>query len=152
MTSGPTIPFPGFEEWFGAFEPMTRSLPFLLLAIVASAAERKPWTSSNVKGSPDPPPPYVAEQFWSHLQLNKVLDVAHLPSAGQIFLVGQKGKILSLPADLDAKEPQPVIFGDLSKTVPRFQNLYGMTFHPRHAENIIAGKNALFLASKPRSW
>lgn len=113
-----------------------KSLSFLFLTVlVASAVERTPWTSSKVKGSPDPPPPYMAEQFWSHLQLNKVLGSVYLPSAGQIFLVGQKGQIFSLPADLDAKEPQPFTFGDLSKAVPQFQNLYGMTFHPRHAEN-----------------
>ena len=114
---------------------MKSTLLFLLLAIVASAAERTPWTSSKVKGSPDPPPPYVMEQFWPHLQLNKVLEAVYLPHAGQIFLVGIQGKIISLPADLGAIAPEPLPFADLSKAVPQLKTLFGMVFHPRHADN-----------------
>ncbi|MFP6887065.1 MAG: hypothetical protein VB997_05860, partial [Opitutales bacterium] len=101
---------------------------FLFLPLGAFAAERVPWTTSRVTGSPEPPPPYFAEVVWPHLRFDNVLDVAHLPSGRRIFLVGRKGEILSLPDDLGAEKPEPVIFGDLGKAVPNFENLFGMTF------------------------
>ena len=108
---------------------------FLFLPLGAFAAERVPWKTSRVTGSPEPPPSYLAEVIWPHLRLDNVLDVAHLPSCRRIFLVGRKGEILSLPDDLETEKPKPVIFGDLGKAVPNLENLLGMTFHPKYAEN-----------------
>jgi glucose/arabinose dehydrogenase len=108
----------------------------LLAGIIAanclcSAETRKLWTSSKIKGSPEPPPEYIVEPVWPELDLERKLEIAHLPSAGRIFLVGQKGKILGLNDDPSGK-PDPYDFADLATSIPNLQSVYGLTFlqHP----------------------
>ena len=104
------------------------SIPlFLAIGSQLFSESREPWTSSKITGSPEPPPQYIAEPVWPELELNKKLDIAHLPSAGRIYLVGQHGEILSLGDDMSGK-PDPHIFANLKDSIPHFQNAYGMTF------------------------
>lgn len=110
---------------------------FLLFANTLPAQDRVPWTTSRITGSPDPPPGYMAEPVWPDLKLNNILDIAHLPKARRIFLVAQKGTILSLPDDT-AKEPNGIVFAELSRFIEHFTNIYGLTFQDRKGKRPVA--------------
>ncbi|MCA9140026.1 MAG: PQQ-dependent sugar dehydrogenase [Planctomycetales bacterium] len=58
-----------------------------------------PWTTSNVKGSPDPPLPYQAVRVFSGVQLNNPTDVDWLPDAGRWIATQNDGKVLSFTND-----------------------------------------------------
>ena len=47
------------------------SLTFLLVPFLLLGEEREAWTSSKISGSPDLPPPYVAEAVWPHITFNR---------------------------------------------------------------------------------
>jgi glucose/arabinose dehydrogenase len=112
---------------------MTRLLTFALLAVTISAQERTPWTTSRITGSPETPPAYVAEPLWTDLNLDKILEIAHLPEARRIFLVAQKGTILSLPDDT-RNEPESIVFAELSKSILNLTNVYGLTFQVKEGK------------------
>lgn len=99
------------------------------------AADRTPWTTSKLTGSPEPEPPFRAEVVWPELTFDDVLDAARLPEAKRVFLAARKGKVWSVPDDFSLPEPAPRLFADLRERVPAFKDLFGMTFHPEHAEN-----------------
>jgi hypothetical protein len=82
--------------------------------------ERVPWTSSQVKGSPEKPQPYVAEKVWPDLTFDRICDIAHLPSRKSIFLTEQLGKIWILPDDIDSPNPKPKLFVDLKESMKEF--------------------------------
>tara|TARA_R110002096_G_scaffold159011_12_gene324678 strand:+ start:5660 stop:7936 length:2277 start_codon:yes stop_codon:yes gene_type:complete len=117
------------------------SARFVALALIfpvspfVKAEERLPWTSSRLKGSPEPPLAYSAEPVWPALKFEKALDIARLPSRDLMFVVEQKGKIWILPGNLDEKTPQPRLFADLMSDLPEFESIFGMAFHPRFEEN-----------------
>ncbi len=114
-------------------------LRWLLLVFLLTGSllgeTRQPWTQSKIQGSPEPPLPYVAERLWEHLTFEQALDIAYLPEAERMFLAERRGKIWSVPADLGASPDGKELCADLATFIPNFFSLYGITFHPRFAEN-----------------
>ncbi len=106
------------------------SLPFALFA-----EERKPWTSSNVHGSPEPPPSYIAEAVWPHITFDQPLDATLLESEETLFITERMGKIWGLPADLRENPSQAELVIDMSQHIPRLLRLLGLAFHPQFADN-----------------
>ncbi len=110
---------------------LLRTLLLVLFAsLTVSAQQRVPWTTSRISGSPEPPPAYVAEAVWPHLQFTKALDIARLPSRDLIFVTEQKGKIWILPADLNAKPGAPELFANLNADLAEFESVFSIAFHP----------------------
>jgi uncharacterized repeat protein (TIGR03806 family) len=114
------------------------SLAFYWLAQSAGAAappgdrpygieKRVPWTTSWVKGSPEPPAPYRTEPAFAKLKFAEPLDMAAAPGTDRLFVVERYGKIYSFPNDPSVEEPD--LFLDLGKII------YGLTLHPRFVEN-----------------
>ena len=143
MKSSPTIPSRDSRSRFGTCM-MTRLLTLALLTVTISAQERTPWTTSRITGSPESPPAYVAEPLWTNLNLDNILEIAHLPEARRIFLVAQKGTILSLPDDT-RNEPESIVFAELSKSIVHLTNVYGLTFQVKE------GKRPSFVTTSPRT-
>ncbi|MEM1294690.1 MAG: PQQ-dependent sugar dehydrogenase [Verrucomicrobiota bacterium] len=102
---------------------------------IAEAEERIAWTTSKVKGSPEPPLPYSSEPVWPSIRFQRALDIARLPSRDLMFVVEQRGKIWILPGDLSARTPQPTLFADLKEDLAKFESILGMAFHPNFEEN-----------------
>ncbi len=104
-----------------------------LLTRTASAAEtpgiskRIPWTTSRVVGSPDPPSPYTTEVAFPHLLLKKAVAISNAPGTDRLFVADRTGKVFSLPNDPAVKQADLVL--DIGREI------YGMTFHPKFAEN-----------------
>lgn len=101
-------------------------------------AERVPWTTSHVIGSPEPPHPYTIERAFPKLQFKDPLLMAR---TGDRFFVGEQGgKIFSFPDDQKVTKAEPFldVATQLTRDRTKFGNLdalYGLAFHPNFAKN-----------------
>src|SRR6516162_8399443 len=88
---------------------------------------RVPWTTSRVKGSPEPPPPYRAEVAFPKLKFFEPLDLACVPGANRLAVATRPGKIFTFVNDRGTARADLLL--DVKKMV------YAITFHPRFAQN-----------------
>ena len=104
--------------------------------------ERPLWTTSRITGSPEPPPPYRVERAFPELKFVNPVELTAAPGTDRLFLAEQSGKIYSFPNDPSCARPD--LFFDLATQLqglekePEVKGLaavYGLTFHPRFAEN-----------------
>ena len=105
--------------------------------------ERVPWTTSNVRSRPEPPPPYRPERVYSKLRFKGTTLMDVVPGSGQLLVGEQGGKIFLLPKDRDAEQAE--VFLDCKQVVEHlnrdakqklaFDALYGMAFDPDFAKN-----------------
>src|SRR4051794_22409391 len=65
--------------------------------------ERKPWTTSKVVGSPDPPPKYKSARAFPDAKFNHPLLIARCPGSDRLFVGEQEGMLYSLADKPDAK-------------------------------------------------
>ncbi|MEM7012988.1 MAG: PQQ-dependent sugar dehydrogenase, partial [Verrucomicrobiota bacterium] len=107
----------------------------LLFAASSTAAEteftRKPWTSSRVEGSPDPPKPYIAERVYEELNIAHGLEMMALD--GRLLVLTRKGIIYSFVEDEDTTQLD--VFADLKAHQEKLGHAYGMVLHPKWREN-----------------
>ncbi|MBL8794577.1 MAG: PQQ-dependent sugar dehydrogenase [Planctomycetia bacterium] len=89
--------------------------------------QRVPWTTSKVKGSPEPPPPFRTEPAFPKLKFYEPLEAVAAPGSDLILVLERKGKIHSFINDPNTDKTQLV--GDLSRTC------YGLVCHPQFAKN-----------------
>jgi uncharacterized repeat protein (TIGR03806 family) len=99
---------------------------------VSGLDRRIPWTTSRIVGSPEPPLPLRAVRAFPQLKFDQPLYVisepAVAPASGRMFVVEQKGKILTF-ANNPAVERTDVFLALVDR------DTYGMTFHPKFADN-----------------
>jgi len=50
-----------------------------------------PWTTSRVKGSPEPPAPYRSELAFPKVKFSEPLDLAFVPGANRIAVAQRRG-------------------------------------------------------------
>src|SRR3954469_16790360 len=89
----------------------------------SAPAKRVPWTTSKVKGSPEPPPPYRLEVVFPKLKFFEPLEATAAAGTDRMFVATRPGKIFSFVPDAKTAEGDLLI--DIKKTV------YGLTFHPK---------------------
>ncbi len=89
--------------------------------------QRTPWTTSRIRGAPDPPAPYRIERVFEKLHFAEPLDLASARGSDRLFVAERYGKIYSFPND--PRVERAALFLDLGKVI------YGMAFHPKFAEN-----------------
>ncbi|MBI1914455.1 MAG: PQQ-dependent sugar dehydrogenase [Planctomycetes bacterium] len=89
--------------------------------------KRVPWTTSRVKGSPEPPAPYRSEVAFPKLKFFEPLDMARAAGSDRLFVAERPGRIYSFPNDRRADKADLLL--DLKKTV------YAITLHPQFAKN-----------------
>ena len=106
---------------------------------------RKPWTTSRVKGSPEPPLPYRAQRVFTKLNFEQPTVLTNAPSTDRLFVAEQKGRIYSIPNEPNCKQAD--LFLDVNALVERLNSMlgegslatlgsvYGLTFHPDFASN-----------------
>jgi len=95
--------------------------------------KRIPWTTSRLKGSPEPPPPYRLERVFKKLSFDRPVVLANAPGTDRLFVVELQGKVYSFPNQAGVKQRDPVI--DLAKHIKDFRRVYGLTFHPQFEKN-----------------
>jgi putative heme-binding domain-containing protein len=105
-------------------------------------AERVPWTTSRVTGTPEPPPPYRIVRAFPKLIFKNPLLLVRAPGMGRLFVGEHVGKLYSFPNDENATKAD--LFLDLTKELHSWdQNgkikgvgaVYGLAFHPQFARN-----------------
>src|SRR5439155_2348432 len=69
------------------------------LAFAAGAAERVPWTTSRISGSPEPPAPFISEPAFPKLNFQAPLELVALPGTDRIVVCEHGGKIFSFRND-----------------------------------------------------
>lgn len=89
--------------------------------------QRRPWTSENLRGSPDPPDPYTTEKAFPRLTFFEPLSVGLIPNSRRFGVATRPGKIYTFENRPDVARADLLI--DIGKTT------YGVVFHPRFAEN-----------------
>src|SRR5262245_53333478 len=93
----------------------------------AAPAKRVLWTTSKVKGSPDPPPPYRLEVAFPKIKFFEPLEVTAAPGTNRLFVAQRPGKVHSFVPDPKAEKADLLI--DVKKIV------YGLAFHPKFNQN-----------------
>src|SRR5262245_50153237 len=93
----------------------------------AAPAKRVLWTTSKVKGSPDPPPPYRLEVAFPKVKFFEPLEVTAAQGSKRLFVATRPGKLSSFVAE--AKTTKSDLLLDVKKIV------YGLAFHPKFATN-----------------
>lgn len=105
--------------------------------------QRVPWATSKFRGSPEPPLPYRAERVFPKLGFKNPTVLTSAPGTDRLFLAEQAGKIYSIPHDpqvaaADLFLDTEVLVKNLSekdKEPLALEAVYGLTFHPKFAEN-----------------
>jgi putative heme-binding domain-containing protein len=97
------------------------------------AAERVPWTSGRVAGSPHPPAPYAVERLHPARTFRNPVDLAQLPGSDRMVVAEQGGKLWSFDTRSDAVEAD--LFFDVRQHHQPLDNVLGFTFHPGFATN-----------------
>ncbi len=89
--------------------------------------KRVPWTTSKLKGSPEPLPPYKTQVAFPKLKFDEPLCLAPVPGQDRFMISERHGKIFSFANKSDTAEKDLVI--DVGTVV------YGLACHPQYAKN-----------------
>lgn len=89
--------------------------------------KRELWTTSNIKGSPEPPDPYVMTRVYPKLKFDEALEIAAVPGKNAWGIAERQGKIWTFDADPAKAEKKLVL--DVKHIV------YGLVFHPDYQTN-----------------
>ena len=89
----------------------------------AQIKQRQPWTTSRIKGSPEPPLPYRAQRVFQHLNFQQPTVLTNAPATDRLFVAEQKGRIYSIPNDSDCRpSSEPAVFSVFSPSGCRTWN------------------------------
>jgi len=88
---------------------------------------RVPWTTSRVKGSPDPPDPYRTTLAFPGLRFAEPLAMTVARGTGRLFVVERYGKVYSFVNNPQTEEAE--LFFNLGKVI------YGLAIHPDFEKN-----------------
>lgn len=98
---------------------------------LAVAAEtllpREQWTTSNIKGSPEPPSPYRTEAIFPKVRFDEPLEITAVPGAKQLAVLERRGKIFLVENQGAASEKK--LFLEVGRSA------YGLAFHPDFQRN-----------------
>lgn len=99
--------------------------------------KRAPWTTSNMVGYPEPPPPYRTERVFPKLSFAEPLDLAAAPGTNRLWVAERRGKLWSFIHDPAVSKADIAL--ELAtkndKGEPQPQTIYAFTFHPKFKEN-----------------
>ncbi len=111
----------------GTWRPSTAAETAAPKKVAFDLEKRVPWTTSRLKGSPEPLPPYQTQVAFPKLKFDEPLCMAAVPGANKFLISERHGKIYSFDNRPDSAEKQLVV--DL-KTV-----VYGLAPHPQFQKN-----------------
>ena len=89
--------------------------------------KRELWTTSRVKGSPEPPAPYRMAKAFPGVKFTEPLELTPVPGQKAWVVAERGGKIWTFANDGSASEKRLVL--DVKHTV------YGVVLHPKFGEN-----------------
>jgi uncharacterized repeat protein (TIGR03806 family) len=89
-------------------------------------AKRTLWTTSRIKGTPEPPPPYRSEVAFPRMTFSEPLDMVQAPGSDRLLIAERKGKIFSFH---NSRQADKELLLDVKKSI------YAIVCHPKFAEN-----------------
>jgi uncharacterized repeat protein (TIGR03806 family) len=89
--------------------------------------KRELWTTSKVKGSPEPPDPYVIAKAYPKQKFNEPLELTPVPGKKAWVVAERYGKIFTFDRDFTKGDNKLVL--DVGRVV------YGVVLHPKFQEN-----------------
>jgi uncharacterized repeat protein (TIGR03806 family) len=98
--------------------------------------KRELWTTSKVKGSPEPPAPYSMARVYPKLKFFEALELCAVPGKRAWVVAERPGKVYHFDAAPAKAEPKVIL--DVQHTV------YGAVLHPKFQDN-----GYLYLAEVP---
>jgi putative heme-binding domain-containing protein len=97
-----------------------------------AAADRVPWTTSHLTGTPEPPSPYAPERVLHRARIENATELDFLPDSHWALILDQHGKLFGI----DRSGPgDPLLIGDLLPAIGRQGEAYSLEFHPGFATN-----------------
>lgn len=100
--------------------------------------KRELWTTSRVKGSPEPPNPYQLQNVYPDLKFDEPLELTPVPGASRWVVAERRGKLYTFATDPKAAKKHLLL--DVAQAVtggdkhPTFA-VYGVALHPKFATN-----------------
>ena len=108
-------------------------LPLLFATSLIGHAARVPWTSNAVKGSPEPPSPYVVERLYPELDIQRPVDLTYAPDNEDLFIATERAQIWHV--DTSVSPPTQHLLADIRDHHESANNVLGFTFHPDFQRN-----------------
>ena len=101
-------------------------------------APRAPWTTSRLRGSPQPPEPYRIESAFPAVRFDHPTSIEEIPGANRLLVTEMGGKIFTLAKSADVKQADMLV--DLVKLLPndvagQSVSLFHATLHPDFKKN-----------------
>lgn len=113
----------------------------------ARLPKRVAWTTSGVKGQPEPPLPYKVELAFPHLKFKSPITLTMAPDLDRLFMVENGGKLYSFPNNRNVRKRD--LFFDLAAIKPNLSQTYGLAFHPQFQENRYVFLNYILKGTDP---
>jgi uncharacterized repeat protein (TIGR03806 family) len=120
-------------------------------ATVAKPAEpvRKPtgiekrelWTTSKVKGSPEPPDPFIMVKTYPKLAFNEPLELVAVPGKKQWVIAERPGTVYVF--DMDPAKAEKKLVLDIGR------GIYGVVLHPKFQDNGYLYVSSITASEKP---
>eukprot|EP00913_Durusdinium_trenchii_P008782 g8248.t1 len=89
--------------------------------------KRELWTTSNVVGTPDPPPPFQTQVAYPNLRFASPLAVNVVPGTNRMVIAERFGKIFTFPVKRNTTEKNLLL--DVKRRI------YGVALHPKFMKN-----------------
>ncbi|WP_161604358.1 PQQ-dependent sugar dehydrogenase [Roseiconus nitratireducens] len=109
----------------------------VLLLVAATArtadADRTPWTSSRVTGTPDLPRDYRVRRVFPKLQFTAPVELMMLGGTGRMAVLESSGRLHTFEIDGDPDSAD--LAGELRTHVDKFQSALGFGVHPQFDQN-----------------
>jgi putative heme-binding domain-containing protein len=98
-----------------------------------NTADRAPWTTSTIIGSPEPPDPYRAERVFPKLTFQEPVEISSIPGSNYFLALEREGKVYAFPHQADPEER--FLMADLGEVTGQGGEIYSIAFHPQFAGN-----------------
>ncbi len=96
--------------------------------------KRTLWTTSRVKGSPEPPPPYQLQREFANLKFDQPIAMVPVPDSDQILVFEVGGQLLTFRDDPDVTDSVAIF--DMKWIDKSIRGSgWGLTLHPNYVEN-----------------
>ena len=96
------------------------------------SGNRVTWTTSRIRGTPEPPLPYVVERIYPQLHLEQPTTIIPVPGTDRMIVTQLEKPIVSFARDAAVDSLVTAI--DMSLVHPEFFQTFGIAFHPRYPE------------------
>lgn len=120
-----------------ATSPVRTSTPTAANSPASSAtatrpAERPPWTTSALRGTPQPPDPWRIQPVFAHHRFDHPTSLQELPGGDRLLVTEIGGKVFTFSRSSDSPATEAI---NLARTSGGPVSLFSAVLHPRFREN-----------------